>query len=87
MKEFVSLFFNHSLDLKPLNRYNIGRFDLELLRENGLMMVLPFLLVAIALGLVYFEKPGAGYVVWGGGVLWTLWLLNVHATDKLNLNF
>ncbi|MEX0386789.1 DUF5993 family protein [Spiribacter onubensis] len=51
------------------------------------MMVLPFLLVAIALGLVYFEKPGAGYVVWGGGVLWTLWLLNVHATDKLNLNF
>lgn len=51
------------------------------------MMVLPFLLVLVALGLVYFEKPGLAYATWGANLLWTLWLLNVHATDKLNLNF
>lgn len=51
------------------------------------MMVLPFLLVAIALGLVYFGKSGLATAVWGAGLLWTLYLLHVHATDKLNLNF
>jgi|GEM_PF-1152561 len=51
------------------------------------MVVLPFQLVAIALALVFFDKPVLAHATWGVGLLWTPYLLNVHATDALNLDF
>lgn len=51
------------------------------------MMVLPFSLVTLGLGAIFFGNRQAALLLWGLALVVSLWLFHLHASDSLNLAF
>lgn len=51
------------------------------------MMFMPFVLFALALAALWRGHGLAGKAALGAGALWTAWVLKLHLSSSLPLNF
>lgn len=49
------------------------------------MMFLPFLILLLALGAIFYGRRGLALAGWGVGLLLLLVLFRLHATDPLHI--